>query len=102
MRQVVFRAVLNHKKPRHAHIVKRRVVRSEGPPHGRLTQVQFLQRGQHLIHDLAVLIIIVQAQREDTACAGIVNQHPRDLLQFILVGVHVLHGADQPLLFSGE
>jgi len=75
MRLRIFGPILHRPKARHAHIVERFVIRAALPKHRRFPQFQFMQRGDDLVRNFAVLIIVVQSEGKYAAGAGIVHQH---------------------------
>ena len=102
MRFRILRPVLYAPESRHTRIVKRRMIGPKTARHARLEKFQFPQGRQHLVHDFAILVIVVQPERQHSARSRIVHQYGRNFFQIILVRFHVALRTDQTLFFSSE
>ncbi len=100
MRQVVFRAFLDAEKSRHANFVEGKMIGSEGTCNARLEQFQFVQRRENLVHQLAVLIIVVQPQCQNPACSRVMHENGGNFVQIFPVRLHIFLRAVKPLLFA--
>jgi len=85
----ILSAVIHTAESGDAHVIERSVVGPERARHLWLEQIQLAQRPENLVDSLPVLIIVMEAESQHAAGAGVVDQHSGDFFQFVSVSFDI-------------